>query len=73
MKVAKPLGPSKIPAWALRDAKSALAEPLCFLINEYIKVGEFPEPLKHANVIPLFKKGDPQDPTNYRPISITGF
>ena len=72
LKVAKPLGPSKIPAWALRDAKSALAEPLCFLINEYIKVGEFPEPLKHANVIPLFKKGDPQDPTNYRPISITG-
>ena len=33
----KPLGPSTIPSWALRDAASELAEPICFLLNEFIK------------------------------------
>ena len=28
LNVNKPLGPSKIPAWALKDAQSVLAEPL---------------------------------------------
>ena len=33
----KPLGPSTIPSRALRDAASELAEPICFLLNEFIK------------------------------------
>ena len=28
--------------------------------------------LKRAHVLPLFKKDDPEDPINYRPISLTG-
>ena len=30
----RPLGPSKIRAWA-KNAKALLAEPLCFLINQF--------------------------------------
>ena len=66
------LGPSKIPAWALKDAQSVLAEPLCFLINEFISESSFPTDLKKALVSPLYKKGNTEDPTNYRPISVTG-
>ena len=72
LNVNKPLGPSKIPAWALKDAQSVLAEPLCFLINEFISESSFPTDLKKALVSPLYKKGNTEDPTNYRPISVTG-
>ena len=68
----KLLGPSKIPAWALKDAQSGLAEPFCFLKNEFISESSFPTDLKKALVSPLYKKGNTEDPTNYRPISVTG-
>ena len=67
----KPLGPSNIPAWALKDCLNLLAEPLCFMINAFIEEGKFPEHLKQAHVIPIYKKSDNEDPDNYRPISIT--
>ena len=36
----KPLGPSEIPAWALKDSISTIAEQLCFLIKlSWMKVG----------------------------------
>ena len=67
----KPLGPSKLPAWALKDAISALGPHITFLLNACLRANIFPDCLKKAHVIPLYKKDDPLDPGNYRPISIT--
>ena len=39
------------------------------IINDSLKRGIFPDELKLAEVIPLFKKADPFDKTNYRPVS----
>ena len=66
----KPLGSSNIPAWALKDSSNVLAEPLTFLINAFLE-NLFPNHLKPAYVIPIFKKEDCEEPCNYRPISIT--
>ena len=66
----KPL--QKIPARALKDAQSVLAEPLCFLINEFISESSFSTYLKKTLVLSLYKKGNTEDPANYRPISETG-
>ena len=67
----KPLGPSNIPAWALKDSVDIIGEPLTFLINAFLHEGRFPNHLKRAHVVPIYKSGDIEDPTNYRPISIT--
>ena len=66
----KPLGLSNIPAWALKECLNLLAEPLCFMTNAFIEEGKYQEHLKQAHVIPIYKKGDNEDPDNYRPISI---
>ena len=40
------------------------------MINRCIRDSIFPDVLKIASVTPIFKKGDINDPSNYRPISI---
>ena len=40
------------------------------LFNLSLKTGIYPDNLKIAKVIPIFKKGDPASVNNYRPISI---
>ena len=47
-----------------------IAPILCEIFNLFIKTGEYPDPLKIAKVIPIFKKGDPSLASNYRPISV---
>ena len=39
-------------------------------INKSFENGAFPDCLKEANVTPIFKKDDPLDKENYRPVSI---
>ena len=38
-----------------KDAKAALAETLCYLINQFITEGKFPEDPKKACLTPLLK------------------
>jgi hypothetical protein len=47
-----------------------IAQPLAELINCSFTTGIFPQPLKIAKVIPIFKKGERDNLTNYRPNSI---
>lgn len=54
----------------LKKNADKIAPILCKLINNSITVGEFPNSLKTARIIPIYKDGNPQDPANYRPINI---
>jgi hypothetical protein len=54
----------------LKLLKRKLVPPLTVLINQSLHQGIFPEALKLAKVIPLFKKGDSSCFNNYRPISL---
>ena len=54
----------------IKKVKNVIIPPLTKLINESITSGSFPDSLKIACVIPIFKKGDICDLNSYRPISI---
>ena len=60
----------KIPTHILKLAKEVCASKLADCFNTALHNCIFPNELKLADVIPCFKKKDPMDPTNYRPISL---
>ena len=47
-----------------------LTKCLTLIINQSLNSGIFPDKLKIAKVTPIYKKGDKQIITNYRPISV---
>lgn len=44
--------------------------PLCYIFNLSFSLGVFPQKMKNAKVIPVYKNGDKHVFNNYRPISI---
>lgn len=54
----------------LKSCIDIITVPLTSVINNSIANGIFPDQLKIAHVLPLFKKGEKDDLNNYRPISI---
>ena len=63
-------GYDEIPAHILKQNTILYIKPLTHLINSSINKGIFPDELKIAKVIPIFKSGNKELIENYRPISI---
>ena len=59
-----------IQARILKSIKSVIIKPLTHVLNLSLSTGTFPTELKVANVVPIFKSGDGQIFTNYRPVSV---
>ena len=59
-----------MPAKIIKIAKEEIAEPIINCINSSISIGTFPDELKIADTVPVFKKEDQNDKTNYRSISL---
>ena len=59
-----------IPTKVLRSLAKEICIPLTDCINSAILNGKFPSELKMADVIPIFKKDDPFEKANHRPISL---
>ena len=66
----KSSGPSSIPIKLLKISAPCLTLPLCKLINLSFTTGIFPDAIKVAKIIPIFKSGFSDDMNNYRPISL---
>ncbi len=48
----------------------AIAKPLAIICNKSFQTGIFPDDMKIAKIVPLYKSGDKQEFSNYRPVSI---
>jgi hypothetical protein len=63
-------GIDKVSSKLLKSVKAELARPLKNIFNQSVQSGVFPDLLKIAKVVPVFKKQDNFKLENYRPISI---
>ena len=70
LKKGKASGPYSIPGHFLKMLSHVLAPCLEILINESFTTGIVHDKLKVAKVIALHKKGDSDNPSNYKPISL---
>lgn len=59
-----------ISVWLLKQCFKNILIPLTKIINSSFETGIFPSILKIAKVVPIYKKDDPSQTCNYRPISI---
>ena len=63
-------GPDNIGPKLLKYFLTDIVNPLVYIFNLSLTSGCFPQSLKTAKVIPLYKKGKRSNPSNYRPISL---
>ena len=70
MNPSKSTGRHGIPAKYIKMSGSVKAPVLTNIFNACISTGYFPKVLKTAEVLPIFKKGERELCSNYRPISI---
>ena len=70
MKRNKASGPDEIPMEVFKLMNDENLEVLVDIINEWWNQSTFPENLLNALVASLYKKGDPKQQKNYRPISL---
>lgn len=54
----------------LKETSQTICKPLCVLFNRSFDEVIFPNICKNAIVMPLFKKGEADTPSNYRPMSL---
>ena len=59
----------EIPINVLKNCENCFFD-LTNCINEAIRNNKFPDSLKLSDITPVFKKLDPSDKANYRPVSV---
>ena len=67
----KSCGPDQCHPYFLKECAEEIYIPLTEIFRKSLRSGEVPEDWRRANITCIFKKGNKQDPGNYRPVSLT--
>ena len=68
--IGKQAGPNRIPNGVYKRMSSIFAEKFTDMMNESRKTKKLPKHFKEGDISMLYKKGDRDDPRNYRPITL---
>ena len=71
LKPFKATGPDGLPPFILKELAYELAPAFTLLFEASLSQGTLPSDWTSAFVAPIFKKGDPLQVSNYRPVSLT--
>ena len=67
----KASGPDNLPARFLKEVANEIAPVLTLVFQASLDQGHLPNIWRTAAVVPIFKKGNRNEPNNYRPVSLT--
>jgi hypothetical protein len=67
----KTTGPDQIPTRLLHDFADELAPTLISIFQKSLDTGEIPNDWRESSIVPLYKKGDRRNASNYRAVSLT--
>ena len=67
----KATGPDQISGRVLKELSTELTPAIQLIFQKSLTSGKVPSDWKHANVCPIYKKGDKHNAINYRPVSLT--
>ena len=67
----KSTGPDHLPAKLIKACATVLIVPLMVLARRILAEGYWPQPWRHHNLCPLYKRKAVHDPNNYRGIHLT--
>jgi hypothetical protein len=63
-------GYDEIPVKILKSCTHFITSPLTYIINRSLATGTYPDRLKFSEIKPIYKNGDKNLISNYRPISL---
>ena len=63
-------GCDKVNNKVLKDSSPVIAPIITSLISNFFTLSTFPLPWKKAEIVPILKSGDSEEPANTRPISL---
>ena len=66
----KGAGSNTISVRSMQVVSDLIAPSLATIFNTTVSTGIFPSSAKEAEIVPVYKKSDPLEPKNYRPVSI---
>ena len=70
MKTKKPSGYDGISNMILKHCVKAISKPYTYICNFSLSNGIFPDRCKYALVLPVYKRGERTNRSNYRPIPL---
>lgn len=67
----KAVGPDGVSGYILKKCRDELIVPIYDIIRCSVATGTVPNEWRRAEVVPIYKSGRKDEPSNYRPISLT--